>query len=193
VLGYLAWNDWRTWQLRKSAPPGQPAPVAPPSFQNAAVNCALFLAVDVVAFGAPLLGTYAGLVLVFWLVPRALLARKDPPLRRHRVVVALITVGVIAVDIGAHLLGDHIARTRITAIADALVAYKARNQSYPAHLKALVPVHLPEIPTAKPMLLGGGTIHYLANQGDPALMFTSVPPFGREYFRIETREWTSVD
>ena len=187
LLIYLAWRDWR----RPKPVDGAAAP--PPGLLTAFITCGVILAIDVLFFGAPALGMYALLALILWLVPRIFFAWREPDLRHHRALVALVTAGALAADIGAYWVYDTIARKRVVDVADALARYKARTGAYPQRLQVLVPDYLPAIPSAKPGPVMFGDILYLYKESDPGLMYVSFPPFGRKVLNVETREWTMPD
>lgn len=190
LLGYFGWRDWRR---PKVVPAETPAAGQPPRMRTTFVNCGVILALDVLFLGAPALAVYAGLALLLWLIPRIFLAWRRPELRRHRSIVALVTAGVLAVDGGAYWISETLAEKRVVAVADALARYQARNGAYPRQLQTLVPDYLPTTPSAKPGLVLMGGIIYLHNEGKPALMYVSFPPFGRRVLNVETREWSFMD
>lgn len=190
LFGYLAWRDWRR---PKPAAGERPAGAPPPTLRTALVTCGILLAIDVLFFGAPALGMYAVIVLVVWLLPRILFAWRTPGLRDHRARVALVTVGFLALDIGAYWVLDEIAQRRVVSVADALARYKARQGAYPQKLQGLVPEYLPEIPAAKSGWVMFGDVLYLYKEGAPGLMYVSFPPFGRKVLDVATRKWEFVD
>ena len=157
------------------------------------ICCGLILALDAIVIGAPMLGVYAGLALVLWLVPRIVFVRNQPGLRRHRTRVALVTAAMIAVDAMAYVAGEVVAERRVTAVADALARYKAERNAYPLRLQDLVPAYLPAIESAKPFALMAGPPVYLYQPEAPGLMYVSIPPFGRRVLNVATREWSEVD
>ena len=165
----------------------------PPGLRKTLVFCGLFLALDIFFVGAPMLGVYAGLALVLWLIPRIFVAWKRPDLRRHRARVALVIAAVLAADCGAYLASEIVAEKRVVEVADAMARYKAERSAYPLRLQDLVPAYLPAIPAAKPVsMMAGGPI-YLFDPNLPMLMYVSIPPFGRRVLNVVTREWTDLD
>src|SRR5688572_7092136 len=95
----FAWREGRN--------PPVPGPHAsptdkPPGLRTAFIVCGALLVIDALFIGAPMLGAYAGLALVLWLVPRMLFAWKKPLPRRHRARVALVTLGMILIDCGIY-------------------------------------------------------------------------------------------
>lgn len=169
-------------------------PEKPPSLRTAFIACAILLAIDVLFFGAPMLGVYAGLALVLWLAPRMLFAWKKPALRRHRALVALVTLGTIIFDCSVYWIYETVAQKRVTEVAEALLRYRAIKGLYPEQLQQLVPDYLPAVPTAKPGLIALNRIWYLHKPPGPAgLMYVSFPPYGRKVFNLETREWSEID
>jgi hypothetical protein len=165
----------------------------PSGLKTTLIFCGLILALDVLVVGAPMLGVYAGLALVLWLIPRIVLVRKQPDLRRHRTHVALITAAMIAVDATAYLAGEVVAERRVMAVADALARYKAERNAWPLRLDDLVPAYLPAIESAKPLALMAGQPTYLYQPEAPGLMYVSIPPFGRRVLNVATREWSDLD
>ena len=165
----------------------------PPGLRKTLAFCGLFLALDIFFVGVPMLGVYAGLALVLWLIPRIFVAWKRPELRRHRTSVALIIAFVLAADCGAYLASEIVAERRVVEVADAMARYRSARSAYPLRLQDLVPAYLPAIPEAKPVsMMAGGPI-YLFDPNLPMLMYVSIPPFGRRVLNVVTREWTDVD
>ena len=164
-----------------------------PGLRKTLVFCGFFLALDIFFIGAPMLGVYVGVALLLWLVPRIFTAWKRPDLRRHRARVALVTAAVLAVDGIAFVVSEAFAEKRVSEIADALVRYKAERNAYPLRLQDLVPTYLPAIRATKPVSIMAGGPMYLYDPTGPALMYVSIPPFGRRVLNVVTREWTEVD
>jgi len=191
ALGYAAWRQ----QRQPPASPGEaPAPGKPPGLRTTVSVCAILLAIDILFFGAPMLGAYAAIALILWLAPRILLAWRKPALRRHRATVALLTFGMIAADCGAYWIYDNIARKRVGEVAEALSRYRAIQGIYPEQLQQLVPEHLAAVPAAKPgfVMLNGIWYRHKAPAA-PELMYVSFPPYGRRNYDVEKREWTDLD
>ena len=151
----------------------------------------MFLLLDAGVFGSPVLGAYVGLVLVCWLIPRMLLGWKRRHLRHHRAMVVLVTVATLIVDCAAFGVHERLARQRLTEVADALTRYKARHGTYPRELQVLVPDFLPEMSSAKPLLMNGG-ITYLYEDDAPVLMYVSFG-FFRPILDVTTRQWSVID
>jgi hypothetical protein len=191
AFGYAAWRE----QRKPPASPGEAqAPGKPPSLRTAFIVCSILLAIDILLFGAPMLGIYAGLVLVLWLAPRMVFAWRKPALRRHRALVALVTLGMIAINFSVYRIYETVAQKRVTEVAEALIRYRAIKGLYPEQLQQLVPDYLPVVPTAKPGLIAMNRIWYLHKPPGPAgLMYVSFPPYGRKVFNLETREWSELD
>lgn len=191
AFGYAAWRE----QRRPQAPSGTVEMAArPPSLRTTLVVCAALLAIDVVFFGAPMLGAYTAIALLLWLLPRIFLAWRKPGLRRHRALVALLTLGMIATDISIYRIYDNIARARVLEVAEELLRYKARTGAFPEKLEQLVPEYLPAVPVAKPGLVMLNGIWYLhKSPGPTGLMYVSFPPYGRHIYDVDKREWTDID
>lgn len=191
VFGYAAWRELREPRV----PPGDAeAPAKPPSPRTALAACATLLAIDIVFFGAPMLGTYAAIALILWLAPRIFLAWRSPDLRRHRATVALLTLGTIAVDCSVYWIYENVAQKRVIDVAEALIRHKARTGAYPGQLQQLVPEYLAAVPAAKPGLIMLNRIWYLRETNGPTgLMYVSFPPYGRRIYDVDKREWTDID
>jgi hypothetical protein len=191
AFGYAAWRE----QRKPQAPPGQAEPPGnPPSLHTSLVVCAVLLAIDIVFFGAPMLGAYAGIALVLWLAPRILLAWRKPALRRHRARVALLTLGMLVVDCSVYGIYETVAQKRVLEVAEVLVRYKARTGDYPSQLRQLVPDYLPEVPPAKPGLVMLNAIWYQHRPPGPAsLMYVSFPPYYRKVLDLDTLQWSVLD
>ena len=165
----------------------------PPRLRRTLVYCGLILAFDIFFVGAPMLGVYAGVALVLWLVPRIFIAWNRPELRRHRARVALVIGAVLVADCGAYLASEIVAEKRVVEVADALARHKAERNAYPLRLEDLVPAYLPAIRAAKPVSMMTGRPTYLYDPSLPMLMYVSIPPFGRRVLNVVTREWTDLD
>jgi len=191
AFGYAAWREQRQ---PAASPDEAQAPGKPPSLRTAVIVCAILLAVDILFFGAPMLGAYAAIALILWLAPRILLAWRKPALRRHRATVALLTFGMIAADCGAYWIYENIARSRVLDVAEALSRFRAIRGVYPEQLQQLVPEHLAAVPPAKPGYVMLNRIWYRHKApAAPELMYVSFPPYGRRNYDVEKREWTNLD
>jgi NADH:ubiquinone oxidoreductase subunit 6 (subunit J) len=191
AFGHAAWRE----QRKPTASPGEAlASEKTPSLRTALAVCAILLAIDGLFFGAPMLGVYAGIVLALWLAPRMVFAWRKPALRRHRALVALVTLAMIVFDCSIYWIYETVAQKRVTEVAEALIRYRAIKGLYPEQLQQLVPDYLPAVPAAKPGLIVLNRIWYLhQSPGPTGLMYVSFPPYGRKLFNVQTREWSEID
>ena len=91
-------------------------------------------------------------------------------------------------------LQSHIAERHAIQIGDACLAYRSKYHHYPQKLDELVPEFLPSVPRAKFGIFG--QFLYAPPQtehGEPMLMYAEIPPFGRTFYHMESRDWGHLD
>ena len=78
-------------------------------------------------------------------------------------------------------------------VIDASRAYQAKHGRLPDRLDELVPEFLPAVPRAKYTIQWGTFTYMKGSEQSHTLMFTSLPPFGRQVYHFETAQWGQFD
>jgi hypothetical protein len=91
-------------------------------------------------------------------------------------------------------MNNGMASDRAEVIATALERYRVQHGQYPTKLGELVPEQLVAVPRAKYTLL----FHDFMYSYDPQRRagffgYTTLPPFGRRLYSLETQQWGSLD
>jgi hypothetical protein len=137
------------------------------------------------------------LLVLMILIPRKLF--KAIQQRADRLVFKqqLISAGVYAIafvlSIAAFNLNNDVARQRLITIAAVCEQYKQKYGEYPAELPKLIPEFINEIPAPKRGFLMTGQFRYSAGKDRHIIMYVKLPPFGRPYYVLETKQWGYVD
>lgn len=132
------------------------------------------------------------LVIVFWLLPKALFLKykKQSP---REVLDKVAIYGLMAMTVFLlNFVNNALAQHRAEALIMVIEKYHQTTGHYPENLSALVPSYLPEIPIAKYVLLFNCFL-YMNHQGDAALSYVRVPPYGRSIYSFKRKEWSSLD
>jgi hypothetical protein len=120
-------------------------------------------------------------------------AGSDRASRGMRTIIAyaILDAAVFGTNYGNNKLAHH----RAEQIAVALDAFKADHGSYPATLEQLVPRYLPSVPLAKYTLMPMyNRFDYSSSGTDRAFIsYVAIPPFGRPFYRLETKKWGYLD
>ncbi len=85
------------------------------------------------------------------------------------------------------------AAERAAEVVRAVDAYEHDQGSYPRSLSALVPRYLPEVPQAKPTVMGDFRYIPPARGRAPTLLYVELPPFGRRAYHFDERVWFTID
>ena len=182
-------------------------PITPASKPRPAYTMTIILAAALFGFDGLFSGQgiFSMFTLIFGvpvLLIRALLAWKNPPLRRHRfavagiyLVAALATMGMVSADQrGANLR----ARQLIAACEE----FKKATGAYPMTLGELTPRFVPAIPSARRLgmmtqsefrYFATGTNDFLRITNSHVLIYMTLPPFMKTYYVFEEGRWGSYD
>jgi hypothetical protein len=158
-------------------------------FRGTLVCAGVLLGADIVVVGSFLFSILVGPIWLLVAVAKAIFRRTD-----WRVSVATVAIPVItlALIFGNALLQSRMARANADKIIDAATRYKATAGSFPKTLDMLVPKYLDSVPPAK-YALTFGEFMYTEFKGEHTLMWVSVPPFGRPYYKFEQARWGYLD
>jgi hypothetical protein len=106
-----------------------------------------------------------------------------------KIMIPVLTLAIVG---GNAALQFKIANANAERIITACEQFRAATGKYPDDLDQLVPKYLSSVPRAKYALSFDG-FRYSNRDGNQHLMWTAVPPFGREVYDFESRKWRSVD
>jgi hypothetical protein len=101
-------------------------------------------------------------------------------------VLAPIITGVLV--FGNFIIQSNFARGNAKRIVQACERYREDNGAYPEKLGNLVPRYLNSIPVAK-YCLGANDFWYSNFEQTTTLMWMNAPPYGREYYNFQQRDW----
>ena len=145
-----------------------------------------------------------GVALLYFL-PTALWAlRTDRRVAKLRAAKAGIYL-FAAVSIVATIVSqNHMADRRAVKLGDACLAYRAKYQHYPQNLNALVPEFISSVPAPRYALVPDRFTYFPRSsysttdevydlQNEPMLYYQVVPPFGRRFYHMESRERGFLD
>ena len=149
-------------------------------------------ALDALVTGQGLIDLILLAVALFYLLPRALWAWRNRPLRTTRFYKAAIVACFGIASLLLIRLDVSTAEDHARQVIDAVKAFKATRHHFPERLEELVPEFLPAIPAARWAVAAGG-FRYFANGGYHLLMYVTFPPFGRTTFNFENDRWGSLD
>lgn len=149
----------------------------------------VLLGVEVVVYGSFLFSIFVGPIWLLVALAKAIFRRGDWRVSVTRVVIPVITLGLI---FGNASLQSRMARVKAERIIDACTQYRTVNGVYPKTMEALVPKYLDSIPRAKYALVLG-EFSYSESDGQHSLMWVSTPPFGRPYYNFEQARWGYLD
>jgi hypothetical protein len=163
----------------------------------AAISAASFYVWDCFDFMfLPLSALLLLAVVVLCFLPATLMAlgtdRRVATLRAAMGVIYLFAAIASFVTIGAQ---NRMADRRAVKLGDACLAYRAKYHHYPKTLDALAPEFISYVPVPRYSLLPSETFSYYsgAGQDEPMLWYVIIPPFGRRFYHIESRQWGFMD
>lgn len=137
------------------------------------------------------------LLVLMILIPRklfkAIQQRADRPVFKQQLISAGVYAIAFVLSIAAFNLNNDVAGQRLTTIATACEQYKQKYGEYPAELPKLIPEFINEIPAPKRGFLMTGQFRYSASKDRHVIMYVKLPPFGRPYYVLETKQWGYVD
>ena len=193
-LGSLVAGAVVSRQLRRREAEAGVKPSTERSLAFVAILATSWAVVDafILAQGAIAMVLFA--VALLYLLPRAILAYRSPPLLRLRLGKALITAAIAAVAFGIIRFNAYLAHDRAEQLIAAAEQFRSRNARYPDTLQQMVPDYIAAIPRPKYVLVSDGVgFDYSAAAGSHTLTYTALPPYGRMVYSFERQQWRFVD
>jgi len=92
----------------------------------------------------------------------------------------------------ANYSNNKLAIYRSQELVKNLESYKKENGAYPEKLEQLVPKYYRSVPTAKISAMGSFFYHSTAD-GNPMLFYVIYPPFYRNGYDFQSKEWKAFD
>lgn len=166
--------------------------IPPPPLARSAVTAFLLFVVDAFVLNQGILALVILLVVLPFILVRALFALKNRPLLKQRFLSVFIYAFAAVLIMGSINANNATAKKRAITITAACEEYRLKHGVYPQALSDLVPVFLKRIPRAK-YAVSNSRFEYRAGQDGHTLMYTSMPPFGREYYVLEEKQWRHLD
>jgi hypothetical protein len=113
---------------------------------------------------------------------------------RHGLSIIVIYGVMMASVVVTIRVNNRLARRRADGIVAALKLYKSMTGDYPVRLTELVPDYMPAVPQAKyTLMFNEFTYHYDRTKHEGFLMYTALPPFGRQTYWLDTDTWGYLD
>jgi len=143
-------------------------------------------------------GVFAGLALAVVLISALILCTRrifnkvDPTVFKESLSRKILFLFIAGASIAMIPVNAAISRSRAETVIAACEGYKQKNGVYPETLSALVPQFLPAVPNAN-LRLFMGEFFYMSTPEHHMLLYAVVPPFGRENYSFEERQWHSID
>jgi hypothetical protein len=172
-----------------------------------AVSAASFYVWD--AFGfmfIPLSAMLLFAVAVVCFLPATLMAlRTDRRVAMCRAAMTGIYLFAAVASVVTIGLQNHMADHRAVKLGDACLAYRAKYHHYPKDLEALVPEFIPSVPVPRYSVVPDRFTYFARSsdstagsvsddlQKEPLLYYQVVPPFGRRFYHMESRDWGFLD
>ncbi|MDR2710787.1 MAG: efflux RND transporter permease subunit [Burkholderiales bacterium] len=107
-----------------------------------------------------------------------------------------IYVAAAVLALGINIGNNILARHRAENIVAAIEAYHVKYGDYPKSLEVMAPEFMGHIPLAK-YNLSLNTFYYryspTARKNEPTFFYTIIPPFYRNFYDFEKREWRAMD
>jgi hypothetical protein len=153
------------------------------------IGAGVLLGIDVVVSGSFLFSMLLGPVWLLVAIPKAIIHRRDWRVSVTRVVIPLVTLVLV---FGNASVQSRMARATAERIINACTRYQATNGIYPKTLGILIPKYLDSVPRARYALIFA-EFRYWELNGQHTLMWVSVPPFGRPYYKFEEARWGYLD
>jgi hypothetical protein len=164
----------------------------PLSLPYAIALAALVVFVDAFWLNQGVLAGLMGVGLLVVIQPRTYLTHVAP-VRRQRLRNLAIYGTAIMLVFGLNWANNRLAWHRAEGLIAAVKAYHATHQRYPRTLDDLVPAFVERIPLAKYTLGPTNTFRYIPFEPDPALMYVTLPPFGRPIYSFTRDRWNYLD
>lgn len=112
----------------------------------------------------------------------------------------LVRVGIYAIAfamvLGMKSVNNRISQKNAGTIIAACEKYLEKNGEYPGSLNDLVPVFLPQVPSARYTLISGSFRYYRYGRqagNNYRLMYVYEAPFGRNVYVSTEKKWRSID
>lgn len=162
------------------------------ALRGSIITALVLFILDAYIFNQGIIAAITLLVVVFWLLPKALFAWKNKAVLITRslkfVIYLIMSIAVFSMN----TLNNSIARDRAENIISACNQYQLKYQHYPQALEELVPEFLPSIPVPK-LLLINNKFRYFSNDGQVTLMYVKAPPYGRAVYDFSKQKWGHLD
>lgn len=114
--------------------------------------------------------------------------------RSRDVLRVLLLLAAVALSLGTFRHQRLEAQARAEEVIAAVDAYHADEGDYPPRLSALVPRYLPSVPHAYPGRWMTPRFEYrFTPEAPPRLQWTTLPPFGRTFYRFEDGSFGTFD
>jgi hypothetical protein len=153
------------------------------------IGACLLLVWDAVVSGSFLSSTLICPIWFLFSLIKAIAQRPGWKLGLSRVLVPVITLGFV---FSYAALQSRIATANAERIITACEEFRRVFGRYPSRLEELTAQYLRSVPRAKYSLMYGD-FRYWDPEGRRRLMWTIVPPFGRQVYDFEHREWHAFD
>lgn len=163
--------------------------------RKSGITAISIFAIDTFILGAPAFSTFVLIYVVLYLFPVSVFSILNRPKLKFFGYKLLIYAAMVIASIGLHEFEITNAQHRGETIITAVNNYQQDKGRYPDTLENLVPVYLPEIPAARviPTVIAPTDFYYLGAPDDPHLMFVEFPPYGRQSWSFQQKEWITID
>lgn len=131
-------------------------------------------------------------IVVFWLIPKALFAVKRKEVFRIRAFRAAIYIIMVVAGFTAFKANNYIAQHRAVDLIKKVDAFKDKYHRYPNTLDEMVPELMSSVPFSKFTLIFG-RFGYSAMQDRTTLMYYGFAPFERRVYDFEFKRWYVID
>src|SRR4051812_8296014 len=151
--------------------------------------CSLvILVVDVVYDGSDLFASFICPIWFIVSVVRSIVRRPDARVAVARILMPILTLLLVLANASVQ---NTMAKANAARLIQACEHYREAKGVYPERLSDLVPGYLNSIPRAKYCLMRSDFGYHGPRL--PTLYWWSCPPFGRNVYTFDTREWRYVD
>lgn len=194
LAAVIAYTSWKRWHKPDHPEAGakQNEQRKPLSIAKAILYATGLFVADALIFNQFVIVLVTICVVIPVILFKAFRARKDREVLKIRLITAGIFSLMVVCIITANNLNNQLARKRTLYLAAACEKFKSEQGSYPEKLSDLVPVYIPEIPSAKVTLIYSGFM-YIAREDWHAIVFVAIPPFGRVTYTLENKSWGMID
>jgi hypothetical protein len=157
-----------------------------------------FIAVCLMTFDAFIIGIpFLGLIAIFLIgcasgISAFIFLWRDKKFAKLYAIKAAIYLIALMGIFGIFKFNSTIGANNAQAIIKAVNTYYTDSAVYPENLNQLVPIYLESIPACAYRMMNS-EFRYFSNQGEPNLMWTVLPPFGRRIYYFKDAEWRTLD